>query len=570
METYKINVYDRAYERFEVYDSSTLERIELEGLDPVKQRLFNQDVFSFDDSSTQIVHSSTRLMKTIPGVVVLSSKTFGKHKNKFLYQCVPDDKRLPIFLVPMKSQADFRKHRDNQYVVFQFLHWKDKHPRATITQTLGAVTLVSSFYEYQLYCKSLYASIQNFTREAVKQLKYTASSHFIERISDAYRVRNRELWDVLTIDPQGSKDFDDAFSLVAVSEDIVVLSVYIANVSLWLDVLDLWDSFSMRIATIYLPDRRRPMLPTVLSEALCSLQEGQSRFALTMDMTISIEKMAIQKVGFLNTRIRVNKNLRYDTEEQNTNVMYNDVFNLVSALNGKLKYLESIRTSHDVVSYLMLLMNYTCAKRLKACECGIFRSVTCGPCPTNALNAGREVKNFLKAWHSTGGNYVAYEDISGHDLLKFDAYVHITSPIRRLVDLLNIIEIQRCLGICDPSEGMTRFYGRWTDTESLAYINKTMRSIRKVQNDCSLLAACATDESMLSREYDGFIFDKIVRSDGLYQYMVKLCSAKMVSRFTSRRDEPNYSFHKFRIHLFMDETQLKHKVRVTLCPSGED
>ena len=35
-----------------------------------------------------------------------------------------------------------------------------------------------------------------------------------------------------------------------------VLSIYISNVTIWLDVLDLWKSFSRRVATIYLPDRK--------------------------------------------------------------------------------------------------------------------------------------------------------------------------------------------------------------------------------------------------------------------------------------------------------------------------
>ena len=67
------------------------------------------------------------------------------------------------------------------------------------------------------------------------------------------------------------------------------VSIYIANVFLWLETLDLWKTFSHRVATIYLPDRKRPMLPTVLSDTLCSLQENQNRFALAMDIYIDME-----------------------------------------------------------------------------------------------------------------------------------------------------------------------------------------------------------------------------------------------------------------------------------------
>ena len=48
---------------------------------------------------------------------------------------------------------------------------------------------------------------------------------------------------------------------------------------------------------------------------------------------------------------------------------------------------------------------------------------------------------------SSGGTYVKYKNIEGHEILDLDAYVHITSPIRRLVDLLNILEFQHELNL---------------------------------------------------------------------------------------------------------------------------
>ena len=71
----------------------------------------------------------------------------------------------------------------------------------------------------------------------------------------------RETRNIFSIDPLHSKDFDDAFDIEKL-EDGFRISVYISNVSFWMDAMDLWDSFSNRISTIYLPDRKRPMLPT--------------------------------------------------------------------------------------------------------------------------------------------------------------------------------------------------------------------------------------------------------------------------------------------------------------------
>ena len=57
--------------------------------------------------------------------------------------------------------------------------------------------------------------------------------------------------------------------------------------------------------------------------------------------------------------------------------------------------------------------------------------------------------------------------------------VHITSPIRRLVDLLNIMVLQEQLNIKKMSDEGKKFYEYWTSDHSLEYINTTMRSVRK-------------------------------------------------------------------------------------------
>ena len=40
--------------------------------------------------------------KLFPGLVLKDNKILEKKKDKFLCKCVPDDKRLPVFIVPYK------------------------------------------------------------------------------------------------------------------------------------------------------------------------------------------------------------------------------------------------------------------------------------------------------------------------------------------------------------------------------------------------------------------------------------------------------------------------------------
>ena len=127
-----------------------------------------------------------------------------------------------------------------------------------------------------------------------------------------------------------------------------------------------------------------------------------------------------------------------------------------------------------------------------------------------------------------------------------------------------MVLLQEKLGLVTYSETKHIFYDKWTSDEALDYINKTMRSIRKVQNDCSLLKICCDDAKTMDKIYPGYIFDKILRNDKLYQYMVYLPELKTVNRFTSRYSKENMSQQRFKLYVFMDENQLKQKLRIEL------
>ena len=71
-------------------------------INPNTCKLFTNDVFSYEKNAVTIVHSTVRSGSPMPGVLIINgNKTYGRSKNgKLLYKCVPDDKRLPPFLVP--------------------------------------------------------------------------------------------------------------------------------------------------------------------------------------------------------------------------------------------------------------------------------------------------------------------------------------------------------------------------------------------------------------------------------------------------------------------------------------
>ena len=78
------------------------------------------------------------------------------------------------------------KYVVNNYVVFKYSNWDNKHPHGTLLNTLGTVESLDNFYEYQLYCKSLYASIQEFSRDTSRVLKKKSEDEYIDQIMSTY------------------------------------------------------------------------------------------------------------------------------------------------------------------------------------------------------------------------------------------------------------------------------------------------------------------------------------------------------------------------------------------------
>ena len=574
---YKIIIDDRNYAQWNVHDANTLNQVDKLPIDPCAEKLFSGDVFEYNTSTKTVnrIHSTLRSSVNIPGILVLqggktfgkaSGKASGKTNDKYLYKCIPDDKRIPVFIIPYSLKIGFSKNIDNKYVLFHFDNWNGKHPEGTLLNVLGDVDILANYYEYQLYCKSLYASINTFNKTTSDAFKKKTESEFINDMIEKYSLIDRTNEKIYSIDSHDTTDYDDAFSITDVScgnsgHNAYKISIYIANVPLWMEDLGLWNAFSERISTIYLPDRKRPMMPNPLSNCVCSLCEDVVRLAFALDITIVNNDIIGYK--FENTYIKVYKNHVYDSKELLADTNHQKMFDVVDKLSNVYKYTSKIKTSGDLVSYLMILMNYYTALEMVKHGNGIYRSVNFNKDVEKKAGLPDDVNNFLKIWNSSAGQYDLYNERKSHEMLELDAYIHCTSPIRRLVDLLNMARLQQNLSLTTYSTEFEKFETHWT--ERLEYINTTMRAIRKIQNDCTLLEMCTNKPEICEREHNGYIFDKLERIDGLFQYVVYLPQLKIVSRLTIRNILTDYSNYTFKIFVFHDESSLKKKIRIHLA-----
>jgi exoribonuclease R len=148
-----------------------------------------------------------------------------------------------------------------------------------------------------------------------------------------------------------------------------------------------------------------------------------------------------------------------------------------------------------------------------------------------------------------------------HGGLNVDVYVHMTSPIRRIVDLLNMIQFQTSMNMISLSEKSIAFYENWTRPENIDYINSSHKHIRKVQNECELLEKFTNHPENLEKEYDGYVVDALTKNNSKSAYVVYLPELNTTLKIKSEEQLEKYKAYKCKVYVFNDEDALKKRIR---------
>jgi len=533
-DVFKVCIHDRTYKTWDYtpIDDSYSISFASEIPSPLHRKWFHQDiidsVFPFEHN---IVHSPVQTASYISGILILEgNKTYGRTKNKkrLLYRCIPDDRHLPHFLVPYDMIIDFCKNHKNKYVLFRFQEWTDEHPHGILVETLGDVNQFEAFYEYQLYSKSLHSSVKEMTQSIKKMTQKKSMEEYFQQIlkNPSYKIQDltqsNNTPQIFTIDPTNATDYDDALSIQTCPDTgFICVTVYIANVVFWLEIFQLWDSFDNRIATIYLPDKRRPMLPTILTESLCSLKENTRRFALSIQFYIHPEtnKIDNSKTKIQNVMISVHKNYVYDEAK----MVHQDV-NYIHLLEQTIRLGQNIKNSRELVSFWMIQTNSWMAQYLLQHKTGIFRVGKLIKKPqknTEEEEEDEEEKNNYEKLDYETKKYLEYHAKAEskcynssldfeHEELKKEVYVRITSVIRRYEDICNECELMRIQGIkMRNNEKLKEYYN-----EEL--MNRQYNYIKRIESESEMLHR--TKEG--KREVEGVIYSRTEKEGGKYEYKV--------------------------------------------------
>jgi ribonuclease R len=229
--------------------------------------------------------------------------TFERTREHFGF-VTPDNARFPqdIFVPKECSKGAVTGHK----VVVEITDYGTdrRSPEGKVTEILGhvndpGVDIMSIVKGHELPVE--------FPEKVLEQAQRAC-----KEVTEADRLGRRDLreTDMVTIDGEDAKDLDDAVSVDFDGENYH-LGVHIADVANYVQENSALDREALKRGTsVYLVDRVIPMLPHILSNGICSLNEGEDRLALSCLMTVNLQGEIIDH-EICESVIRVNKRMTY-------------------------------------------------------------------------------------------------------------------------------------------------------------------------------------------------------------------------------------------------------------------
>lgn len=218
----------------------------------------------------------------------------------------PDDERFYVDL--LIHQRNLNGAQPGDKVTARFLRWDDPHksPEAEVKEILGRSGELSA--EYTSILKE-FSLRKDFSPAVCSLAKERAKPPAKSEIARRRDLREAE---IITIDPEDAKDFDDALSLEIMPNGNRLLGVHIADVTAYVTEDDALDREAFRRGnSTYLADCAVPMLPEELSNNICSLVPNKSRLTYSVFMEFS-QRGTLKRYEIAESVIKSKKRFTYE------------------------------------------------------------------------------------------------------------------------------------------------------------------------------------------------------------------------------------------------------------------
>jgi exoribonuclease R len=314
--------------------------------------------------------------------------------------------------------------------------------------------------DYNLIVEKI--GLLNWSIKFNKNFKLDTNIYLIDTTPDRTYYKGN----IISVDPIGCKDIDDAIQLIE-HDDLYEIFIHISDPSSYIPINSPLDNeIKNRNSSLYLSNTYH-MLPDTLSTNIISLLENEERRAYSC--VVKIKKDIFKNNNsfdfndidfeFKKSIIIVSKNMSYDefTSEFTSKINQNDYYKKIYDVGFKLYNKLNLDTNGDYDSHKMIEAYMILCNICASYKCKIKRAT---------INESDSIYNSIT-------EYIL--ENKEHKMIGFQ-YTHFTSPIRRYVDIL----VHRL--ILNPNS--------YTDFELINLIqnvNNKNKILKKVYNIYNLL-----------------------------------------------------------------------------------
>lgn len=289
----------------------------------------------------------SRIEATVEQVVSRKQKEFIgtiEVNEHFGFFTPESDKPVPDFYI---SKNNLNGAQTNDHVVVRLLDWKngDKKPEGEVVTVLQAKD-ASDMAMKEIIIKNGFELA--FAPEVLEETEKLDGTITKEEL-----MRRRDYRDILTftIDPADAKDFDDALSIIKLSDNEYEVGVHIADVSHFVTPGSAIDAAGYARATsVYLPDRVNPMLPEKISNFLCSLRPNEDKYAFSVIFKINA-KGKVKDYWIGRTVIHSNHRFTYDEVQQTIETGKGSYDDEITLLNSMAKNFRKERFKNGAINF---------------------------------------------------------------------------------------------------------------------------------------------------------------------------------------------------------------------------
>lgn len=195
----------------------------------------------------------------------------------------------------------------------------------------------------------------DFSEEVLKEAEIVSSIDVSKELENRVDFRKYRIY---TIDSEDAKDLDDAVIVRLNEKGNYVLSVHIADVSHYVRSHSALDKEAIKRGTsVYTPNLVIPMLPKQLSNGICSLNAGEDRLTLAVDMVFD-KNGEILDSKIYKSVINVTKKMSYEKvqmvlDRSNREVLYeySDYIEDIELMASLAKILKAKRQTEGSINF---------------------------------------------------------------------------------------------------------------------------------------------------------------------------------------------------------------------------